>query len=249
MCDCNDYLTMIAQLQDRMNTVEAELAPLSSGHPLLALHDAGDIAAFDTVTGFGSGTWTGWGIANGNTYVIGSVTVITQDMRDNVPVGSGLTYTTGQLLGASSVTLVTSEIPTHLHPVTDPGHVHTATSAAHTHAVTDPGHLHASTQAAHSHTITTDTQGNHTHVTSIGGTGSILTPSAATNAGLLAGGFSADTLADNGAHIHSGTTNTATPVITVASASTGITTGNTGGSLGHNNMQPSRGTFWVQKIS
>jgi len=231
MCDCNDYLTMIAQLQDRMNTVEAELAPLSSGHPLLALHDAGDIAAFDTVTGFGSGTWAGWGIANGNTYVIGSVTVITQDMRDNVPVGSGLTYTTGQLLGASSVTLVTSEIPIHLHPVTDPGHIHT------------------STQAAHSHTITTDSQGLHTHITSIGGTGGILTPSATTNAGLLAGGFSADTLASNGAHIHSGTTNTATPVITVASASTGITTGNTGGSLGHNNMQPSRGTFWVQKIS
>lgn len=44
------------------------------------------------------------------------------DLRDNVLVGSGLSYTLGTLVGEATHTLVTSEVPSHTH--TDIGHTH-----------------------------------------------------------------------------------------------------------------------------
>lgn len=43
----------------------------------------------------------------------------------NVPVVSGDTITAGSVLGESTHTLTVSEIPSHNHTLTDPGHVHT----------------------------------------------------------------------------------------------------------------------------
>ena len=267
-CCCEDNTAIIAQLQDRMNAQETALAPFLSGHPLLPVQEDSDIAAFDTVTGWGSGTWAGWAIANGTVYTNGSTTVATYDMRDNVPVGSGLTYTPGQALGAAQHTLTPLEIPIHTHAVTDPGHTHVVTDPGHVHATTDPGHTHAGSQPAHSHPFTTTTDGSHTHASVQGGL--FVTT---INAGLFLDGTAGasdvndtDSIAANGDHNHTGTTDSTTPAVTVgpafvgtsvnsalagvtvASAVTGVSNGNAGGDLPHNNMQPSVGTLWVQRI-
>lgn len=62
--------------------------------------------------------------------------------------------------GAETVSLTTANLAAHNHPVTDPGHTHTATQTAHSHGVTDAGHSHAATQAAHNHGYT-DPGHNH----------------------------------------------------------------------------------------
>lgn len=67
------------------------------------------------------------------------------------------TTTIGAVGGGNSKTLITNNLPSHNHGVTDPGHTHT--QAAHNHATTDPGHNH--TQAAHGHGVS-DPGHNHT---------------------------------------------------------------------------------------
>ena len=47
--------------------------------------------------------------------------------------------------GANSVTLGTSNLPSHNHGISDPGHTHTVSDPSHSHGVTDPGHLHTYT--------------------------------------------------------------------------------------------------------
>lgn len=96
----------------------------------------------------------------GTTFGIGdgSTTFNLPDLRGRVPVGkddmdntvgtgggaanrvtsggSGITGTTlGAVGGAQTVTLTTTEMPTHTHSVTDPGHAHTETG--HTHNLLD----------------------------------------------------------------------------------------------------------------
>jgi microcystin-dependent protein len=65
-----------------------------------------------------------WALCNGQT--VNSITTPNLQARFIVGSGSGggYTYTTGQSGGAATVTLSSSEIPAHTHPINDPGHVH-----------------------------------------------------------------------------------------------------------------------------
>ena len=89
--------------------------------------------------------------ALGNTYGETDTTFNIPDLRSRFIVGAGAgtglsTYTLGQTVGAESVTLDASTIPTHSHgiAITDPGHVHgiLISETPHTHALTDHGHTH-----------------------------------------------------------------------------------------------------------
>jgi microcystin-dependent protein len=256
----------IAALQDSLNTVKTQIGPFLSGHPILILTDQDDIDQFDN-NGNGTGDWIGWAFADGAAHF----GYTTTDLRDKFVVGSGLSYNLGDTGGANTVTLTTAEIPVHTHTLTDPGHTHTLTDPGHTHAVTDAGHDHSATQVGHSHNGTTSTDGSHTHVlTSNAGNGIV----SSDNQGLYLDGTSgasevsdADSLAANGDHDHTITTDSQTPAVTVndaftgisvdsaftgataASSTTGMTIGNTGSGDAHENRPPYWAVVFIQKCA
>lgn len=269
-CNCKDLRGDIVRLQDTVNQMSEALMPFTSGHPLNFLTETSDIAAFDTITGWGSGVWSAWAIANGNSYTRNSVTVQTYDMRDLFPVGAGISYAVGQTGGEAAHTLTQTELPVITPTLIDPGHTHAVTDAGHDHTVVDPGHTHASNQGAHTHPFTTNSDGLHSHTTVSGGD---IMSSASSGKRIVDNTGSSeilvnDSLAGAGIHSHTGVTDPVTPAITVASAFTGIgntsvettgivvdssTTGITinsfGGGNSHNNLPPYRAGIWVQRIA
>lgn len=46
------------------------------------------------------------------------------NLIDRVTIGAGGTYAVGQVGGASSVTILVANLPSHRHGITDPGHTH-----------------------------------------------------------------------------------------------------------------------------
>lgn len=266
MSGCCDCKADLARMEDRLNTFESAMAPFVDGHPLLFLQESSDVSLFDLTTGWGADRWTGWALANGTAYTRGSVTVQTYDMRDRVPVGAGASYSVGLALGAATHTLVTAETPVHTHGVTDTGHDHNVTDPGHTHAVTDTGHTHAGTGGAHAHAFTTNSDGAHVHQ-SIGSVTLSDASADETVPNLNPVGTSFADHLSGGAHTHTGTTDSASPSVTIDpaftgvanvnnttginqtdSATTGISLGTSGSGQPHNNMQPSCAGLWVQKI-
>ena len=84
--------------------------------------------------------------ALGNTYGSTDTTFNVPDLRSRFIVGAGAgtglsTYTLGQTVGAESVTLDATMIPSHSHgiAITDPGHPHTLTDHGHTHTYRNYG--------------------------------------------------------------------------------------------------------------
>lgn len=91
---------------------------------------------------------SGWLLCNG--------TSGTPDLRDRFVVGAGSTYAVGATGGATSVTLATTNLPSHTHSISasgttgteSVGHTHTwgnqtgGQSNTHSHGVSDPGHNH-----------------------------------------------------------------------------------------------------------
>lgn len=75
--------------------------------------------------------WSGASNAIPTGFVLCDGTNSTPDLRNRFVVGAGGTYAVGATGGADSVTLTTSQIPSHNHSatststVTDPGHTHT----------------------------------------------------------------------------------------------------------------------------
>lgn len=64
----------------------------------------------------GASVPTGWALCNGSNG--------TPDLRDRFIVGSGNSYSIGDTGGSDSVTLDVTQIPSHNHDITDPGHQH-----------------------------------------------------------------------------------------------------------------------------
>lgn len=268
-CGCNDG-GALSMLEDRLSDIEGAMAPFLSGHPIMPLTEASDIAAFDTTTGWGSGIWSAWAIADGRPYTRNGVTVQTYDLRDRFIVGGGTSYAVNDTGGEATVTLTEAELPAVSLSITDPGHTHTVTDPGHTHTLTDPGHTHAASQNAHTHTFTTESDGLHTHALTSGA--DIVSSN---NGSLFLDGVSGaaevsdtDSLVANGEHTHTGVTDSQTPAVTVTSAFTGAsvqsnTTGITGAnsnttgisvsSFGsgeaHNNLPPYHAVLFVQRIA
>jgi len=88
---------------------------------------------------------SGWALCNGQTVARtdngGNIT--TPDLRDRFVVGAGTTYNVGATGGANTVTLNTSQMPSHAHTITVGGSI--GASGAHTHSINDPGHSHTYT--------------------------------------------------------------------------------------------------------
>ena len=93
---------------------------------------------------------SGWLLCNGSNG--------TPDLRDRFVVGAGSTYAVGATGGATTVTLSTTNLPSHTHSISASGttstvnldHLHdisrsgttSGQSTGHTHAISDPGHGH-----------------------------------------------------------------------------------------------------------
>ena len=65
----------------------------------------------------------------------------TPDLRNMFIIGAGSTYSPGNTGGNASITLNTTNLPSHAHSFTATGNTNTA--GGHTHAISDPGHNHA----------------------------------------------------------------------------------------------------------
>lgn len=95
----------------------------------------------------------------------------TPDLRGLFIVGAGGAYTPGDTGGVDSVTLATSQIPSHTHTATSGsagGHTHTMGAAGgHDHGAATGsagGHTHTTgSNGSHSHSGSTNTTGAHTH--------------------------------------------------------------------------------------
>lgn len=190
-------------------------------------------------------------------------------------ITAGLTAVAiGEKKGEETHVLLTTELATHNHGVTDPGHNHTQN--AHTHTVTDPKHNH--TQNAHTHTQNahTHTQNSHNHggatgshdhwyrgvtpaagLTPNAGSGAIEGPQTTSTSGSTATiasdtatnqnttATNQNTTATNIANT-TGITNQNTTATNVANT-TGVTTNNEGSSTGHNTIHPVLGMTYIIK--
>jgi len=168
----------------------------------------------------------------------------------------------GEKKGEETHVLLTGELATHNHGVTDPGHNHTQNAHTHTqdaHTHTQDAHTH--TQNAHTHTVI-DPGHAHTqtgptaaggfgpqsdYVTGDGGTFPVvLSPTIANTTGIT----NQNTTATNQNTTATNQNTTATNQNTTAtnnSNTTGVTTNNEGSSTGHNTIHPILGMTYIIK--
>jgi microcystin-dependent protein len=268
-CDCKELSSRLNRIEDLYNKLWKSAGPLAEGNPILMLQKSSDVSAFDIATGKGSGVWSSYAICDGRTHGVGLNAVATPDLRDRFVVGSGNSYNVNDIGGSATVTLSAAELPAITPTINDPGHTHTATQPAHSHSVTDIGHTHVGTQAPHNHTLTI-TGGGHSHGVVVDydagyddtGTGGNV---------VLAESNGPDqhtfTTSGDGAHTHTGSTDSSTPVISVASATTGLSINNQqpaiavtteqagisidpiGGGLPHENRPPYYSVMFVMRVA
>jgi microcystin-dependent protein len=163
---------------------------------------------------------SGWALCNGSSG--------TPDLRDRFVVGAGTTYAVGATGGVNTVTLDTTQIPSHTHTgttaATDLAHTHTGSGTS---GSTDLSHTHTgsgTTSAVsndHSHSGTTAGVGDHAHsVQGIefvgggwpvqeGGTGYFYYSTTTGAAGAHSHGFSTGGQSANHTHTYSFTTSAA----------------------------------------
>jgi microcystin-dependent protein len=175
----------------------------------------------------------------------GSTTFNLPDLRSRVPAGAGAAAGAGltpRALAASggeeTHLLAQTEMPGHVHTITDASHNHTVTNPTHTHSISDPGHGHTLNENPHAHGVPPG---------SLNGYGVDVSASSlyAASAGPRAMTFTNNTAAATTGVWASGSgtgitqpTATAQPT-SLAVANTGLTGVNsTGGGTAHNVMQP-----------
>jgi len=161
---------------------------------------------------------TGWQLCDGSNG--------TPNLTDKFIVGAGSSYTVGATGGNNNVTLSTTQLPPHIHPITivantNPGgtHTHSATST-----VADSGHSHG-TNGSVITTAGAAYTGPYTVATGWGG--------ATINASTTGIGVSTSVVAASN-HIHS--------------MNISDTTGTTGGGQPHENRPPYYALCYIQKM-
>jgi microcystin-dependent protein len=162
---------------------------------------------------------TGWALCDG--------TNGTPDLRDRFIVGAGTTYAVGATGGANTVTLTTSQIPSHTHDISgSTGNE----SASHTHVFSGT----TNTAGAHTHTLSGyGKDGSTFSWPDLEGRGSFRTISNGVNS------------AGDHSHTVSGTTQTASTSHThTFSGSTTVT----GGGASHENRPPYYALAYIMKV-
>ena len=162
------------------------------------------------------------------------------DYRGRMLMGVSGGHAIGTTGGAETTTLVTANLASHSHGVTDPGHTHVFTATTHTHAVTDGGHTHPLTDAGHTHNaaagsfVQNDAGTEYLNAAGDKGTVSAATASAVTGA----------TVASN----TTGITNANTVVAgSNASSTTGLTTNSAGSGTAATTVSPFGTAFAIIK--
>ena len=157
--------------------------------------------------------------------------------------GSGIDGTAlGATGGAETVTLATSQLPSHTHANTlsDPGHVHGVSDPTHAHGVSDPTHAHGVSDPTHAHSSS-----------SFGLAGGGLSGFA--SGGLAPGGVIVNAAA-TGISIQAAATGVAiqgaATGVSIQSGSTGASIVNAaqGGGLAHNNMPPTMMVNYIIRV-
>jgi len=160
------------------------------------------------------------------------------DLIDRFIIGAGGSYSVDSTGGASSVTLSSSQIPSHNH---GDGSLSTNSTGGHNHNFSDT----SNSDGYHSHSGTTNTTGDHLHY---GRTSA--------ESGTQAYGLGSDY--QNGAHSHSLDINGAgshTHYVSGTTSSNGIhshtisgDTGSTGGGNSHENRPPFYALAYIMKL-
>ena len=186
----------------------------------------------------------GWALCDGSNG--------TPDLRDRFIVGAGGSYNVGNTGGSNTVTLTTSQIPSHSHGV---GTLKTASAGSHSHGA---GTLKTDTAGSHSHSYRT-AQGT----LNAGGIMSDFLNTFVYKETSTAGAHSHTILgntASTGAHTHTISGNTAstgahTHTISGNTASTGAhthtisgNTASTGGGGAHENRPPYYALCFIMKL-
>lgn len=170
----------------------------------------------------------------------GATTISLPDLRGRVPVAksaAGTFSVLGSVGGSETVTLATTDIPSHSHGVTDPNHGHSISDPNHGHSLSDPNHSHSISDPNHFHTQQIDA--DSAAVGSAGSAGSNTAND--TSVGVTDSAATGITVNSAATGV---TVNSAATGVTVNSGSTGITIGNTGGGGAHNNLAP----YYVTRV-
>jgi len=184
---------------------------------------------------------SGWFLCDG--------TNSTPDLRDRFVVGAGSSYAVGATGGADSVTLSTSQIPSHSHSFS----ATTGGSGSHSHTYSGTTGS-ASNDHTHSFSGTTSTIGDHTHSIP---DGSGIDGASALEAGAVIGTVQSGAA---GAHSHtfsgttSGISSTHTHIFSGTTSGVGDhthsvsgTTGTTGSGASHENRPPYYALAYIMK--
>ena len=173
----------------------------------------------------------------------------TPDLRDRFIVGAGSTYKVKDTGGEATHKLTTNEMPSHNHGFTGTSHSHTGSLSSAT-AASAGNHTHTmsgGSSGGYVNIQSLDEEGRKTeevrmyasvaslHIDSVGKEYCVQLP--------VYGSSGSSTISSGGDHTHSVTGN-----VTVNSATTGGTVGNTGGGQAHENRPPYFALCFIMKL-
>jgi len=213
----------------------------------------------------------GWALCNG--------TSGTPDLRDRFVVGAGSTYAVGDTGGFNTITLDTTQIPSHTHTgsgtsgSTDLAHTHTgsgntgSTSINHSHTFSGSGstgtagnHSHTVNDPGHRHQIATSNTGSSFGKADVGDgspEGELFTDTRTTGITINAAGDHTHSVSVSGTIGNTDPAHTHTFSFTTSGASSSMahthsfsfTTAATGGGLAHENRPPYFALAYIMRVA